>query len=113
MAEVGVRRGDADGLACFQRGAEDWGEQTTPNSTRLHLLEVTEGLILSLRGGNGHCKDRRSQYHKIYHTINKTYQLGSESFFSSLAVKFTVVMSLCTSFGSEIKEQQIPQHRTK
>lgn len=63
VAEVGVGGGDADGLARFQRGAEDRGEDTTADTTGVHLLELQEGLILLWREGNGHRNYRRSQYH--------------------------------------------------
>lgn len=46
MAKVGVRGGDADGLACFQGRAEGRGEDLTANSTGVYFLELEEGLIL-------------------------------------------------------------------
>lgn len=59
MAEVGVRGGDADGLAGFQGqarrgGAEDRREDAAANSTGVHLLELEEGLILLWGGGSSH-----------------------------------------------------------
>ena len=49
MAKVGVRGGDADGLAGFHGGAEDWRDDTTTNSTGVHLVELEERLILVWR----------------------------------------------------------------
>lgn len=55
MAVVGVRGGDADGLACFQGGVEDRGDNTAANSTGIYLLELEEGLIFLYRAGTSHC----------------------------------------------------------
>lgn len=63
MAEVGVRGGDADGLARFQGRAEDRGKDMTANSTGVHLLELEVWLILLWRGGNGHRNYSWSLYH--------------------------------------------------
>lgn len=50
--EVGVGGGDADGLAGFQ----DRGDHADAHPAGVHLLELEEGLIFLLRGGDGHGK---------------------------------------------------------
>lgn len=45
VAGVGVRGRDADG-ARVQRRAEDRGDDATASSTRVHLLELEDRLIL-------------------------------------------------------------------
>lgn len=54
--EVGVGGGDADGLAGFQGAAEDGGDTAAASPAGLDLLELEEGLIFLLRGGDGHRK---------------------------------------------------------
>lgn len=54
--EVGVGGGDADGLAGFQGAAEDGGDTATASPAGVDLLELEEGLIFLLRGGDGHRK---------------------------------------------------------
>lgn len=69
MAEVCVGRRDADGLAGFQGqtrrgGAEDGREDTTGDSTGIHLLELQQGLIL-LWGVSSHRNFTLSQFPPI------------------------------------------------
>lgn len=52
--EVGVGGGDADGLAGFQGAAEDGGDTAAASPAGVDLLELEEGLIFLLRGGDGH-----------------------------------------------------------
>lgn len=58
VPEVGVRRGDADGLNRFQgearrRGALDRVKDAAADSAGVHLLELEEGFGLNRRGGGG------------------------------------------------------------
>lgn len=72
MAEVSVRGGDADGLAGFKgqtrRGAAE--DLTTANSTRVHLLELQEELILFWKGSS-HRNYREPKYHWTYYVVNR------------------------------------------
>lgn len=54
--EVSVGGGDADGLAGFQGVAEDGGDDAAASPAGVDLLELEEGLIFLLRGGDGHRK---------------------------------------------------------
>lgn len=52
--EVSVGGGDADGLAGFQAVAEEGGDHAAARPAGVHLLELEEGLVFQLRGGDGH-----------------------------------------------------------
>lgn len=56
QTEVGVGGGDADGLAGFQGAAEDRGDAAAASPAGVDLLELEEGWIVLLRGGDGHRK---------------------------------------------------------
>lgn len=54
--EVSVGGGDADGLAGSQGVAEDGGDDAAASPAGVDLLELEEGLVFLLGGGDGHRK---------------------------------------------------------
>lgn len=63
VAEVGVRRRDADRLAGVVGqtrggGVKVRGEDATARPTGVHLLELQEGLVLLCVQSGSHCKNR-------------------------------------------------------
>lgn len=54
VVEIGVGGRDADGLAGFQGGAEDGGDDASAQAAGVDLLQLEEGLILLRGGGHGH-----------------------------------------------------------
>lgn len=75
MAQVGVGRRDADGLAAFEcqtrrGGAEAWGEDAAATATGVHLLELQHGLIFLWRT-SGHCKYRELPKNQVFYITGK------------------------------------------
>lgn len=59
VAQIGVRRRDADGLAGFV--GQTRRQNATADSAGVHLLELQQRLMLLWRGGSGHRNNRSSQ----------------------------------------------------
>lgn len=64
VVEIGVGGRDADGLAAFQGGAEDGGDDASADAAGVDLLQLEEGLVLLRAGGDGH--GNRTRSHQIY-----------------------------------------------
>lgn len=58
VVEIGVGGRDADGLAGFQGGAEEGGDDASTKTAGVDLLQLEEGLILVRGGGHGHGRTR-------------------------------------------------------
>lgn len=54
VVEISVGGRDANGLAGFQGGAEDGGDDAGAETAGVDLLQLEEGLILGRGGGHGH-----------------------------------------------------------